>query len=557
MSENRRLSTRNRGEPPLKKRALTPPPPAAAPAPPPPPTEPTLGGLPVKLRDGRPLPTLSERQRLDLSTTAYQSISERSLHLTPLPWRSSLTCSSGVLAASIERSRQKWLVDGIFERYWTKPSKKNNMVNALNPAKETMTRLGNCSITIDPHVFEATLYGVKDVTVTYAPAPLQSPSLSTPQYNPFTPYNTYTSPLNNTPSSVAHPPYQPQQHSHPSQPSLPPFREAFGPFGPQGPPPIYRAPIPNPATAPAAKPPDLSRSGSTHKSASQGENGEPKPDPVIQMLATRAASNQALKTLMKVVASGQASPDQLKEFQSHIDELNSILKSRGSPPPPFGQRSADVAPHSRAEQVSHPAHQTTPFSVPWGPGGPTPTHPQPYQGQTPIKVEPSSKIYPMTASPIPTKAHDRNKSDIDGIVFDLGGTGDRFSFPRFSILEYLYGGTQVIVSFLIIRRGSTAASGKYRGTMSYYQPVTIRLTCPNPKVLEPLARVVAPPDEARRYMDDYFDRLNPAEAVYLATRLPRIMDVEDVETQETSILPDIRPLRPIYPPPNSIMPLAA
>ena len=465
--------------------------------------------------------------------------------------RCSLTCSSGVLAASIERSRQKWLGDGVFERYWTKPSKKNNMTNAPNPAKESMTRLGNCSIIIDPHVFEATLY-------TYTPTPLQPPSLLAPQYNPFSPHGTYTSSLNNTPSSTAHPLYKPQQHSRPAQASLPPFREGFGSFGPQGPPPIYHAPIHNPVPVPAAIPPNLSRSGSTNKSASQGENGEPKPDPVIQMLATRAASNQSLKTLMKVVASGQASPDQLKEFQSHIDELNSILKSRGSSPPPFGsERGAEMAPHVQPEQVSHPTLHSTPFGVPWNQARPNSTHPLPYQGQTPIKVETSSQSYPMPASSAPPKVHDRNKSDIDGIVFDIGGTGDRFSFPRFSILEYLYGGTQVIVSFLVIRRGSTAASGKYKGAMSYYQPITMRLTCPNPKVLKPLARVVAPPDEARRYMDDYFDRLSRAEAVYLATRIPRALDAEDVKDQETSTLPGINLMRPVYSPPDFIMPLAA
>jgi hypothetical protein len=431
------------------------------------------------------------------------------------------------------------------------------MVNAPNPAKETMTRLGNCSIIIDPHVFEATLYTVKDLPVTYAPASPQLPSLSTPQYNPFPPYSNYIAPINITPSSVAHPPYQSQQHSHPPQPSLPPFREGFGSFGPQTLSPIYRAPISNPTPAPAAKTPSLSRSESTNKFISHGENGEPKPDPVIQMLATRAASNQALKTLMKVVASGQASPDQLKEFQSHIDELNSILKSRGSPPPPYvDERGIDAVPHNRPEQTFHPPYHTTPFSAPRSQAGPKPTYPHPYRGPTPIKVE-SMSHNTLTPASSHTTAHDQTQSDIDGVVFDLGRTGDRFSFPRFSILEYLYGGTQVIASFLLIRRGSTAASGKYRGTMSYYQPITIRLTCANPKVLEPLARIVAPPDETRRYMDDYFDRLSPAEAVFLATRLPRSIVTEEAETQETATLPGIHSLRPVYSPPNSIMPLAA
>lgn len=85
--EKRRLSTRNRGEPPLKKRALTPlitpraPPP---PPTPPQPTEPMEEGLPFRVKDPRLLPTLPEPQDSDLSTQEYQTISERSALTIPL-----------------------------------------------------------------------------------------------------------------------------------------------------------------------------------------------------------------------------------------------------------------------------------------------------------------------------------------------------------------------------------------------------------------------------------------------------------------------------------------
>ena len=44
---------------------------------------------------------------------------------------------------------------------------------------------------------------------------------------------------------------------------------------------------------------------------------------VIQTLATRAAINSELKSLLKIVASGKASPVQLKEFQDHINGVGS------------------------------------------------------------------------------------------------------------------------------------------------------------------------------------------------------------------------------------------
>jgi hypothetical protein len=115
-----------------------------------------------------------------------------------------------------------------------------------------------------------------------------------------------------------------------------------------------------------------------------------------------------------------------------------------------------------------------------------------------------------------------SKPDISAVVFEfVGGTGDRYLFPKYSILEYLPGG-QVIASFLIVRKGSAADSPTYDPALDYYQPVTIRLwTNGSGKQLESLAKVVAPQEEVRRYMDDIMDNMTRAEYVLLAMRLPR------------------------------------
>jgi len=117
-----------------------------------------------------------------------------------------------------------------------------------------------------------------------------------------------------------------------------------------------------------------------------------------------------------------------------------------------------------------------------------------------------------------------SKPDISAVVFEfVGGSGDRFLFPKYSILEYLPGG-QVIASFLIVRKGSSAESKSYDPKLDYYQPITIRLFTHQTRQLEALAKVVAPPDEVRRYMDDIMDNMTRAEYVLLAMRLPR--DIE-------------------------------
>ena len=465
------------------------------------------------------------------------------------------TGNSGVLAASIELSRQK-LKEGVFDRYWEKPTKKKPVFEAPNPPKETMTRIGACSLIIEPHVFDITLYNVKDNPIAYA-AP-QPPPLSSPQYNPFATAATYPPYNYNTPP--APPKYQSQQGNQSSQTTLPPFREGFAQFGPQGPTPIDRAPIPVPASIVDPKPPSLPEERSTSQQVGpKDQNGEPKQDPVIQMLATRAASDHGLKTLMKVVASGQASAAQLKDFQDHIDELNTLLKSqpnlveqlpdesRPQPPPRSGQEYASrvVVPTPTPDNSWTQIPSTAPYS--------TPTAKYP-----PIKTEPSAKIQPFTTPSVGSKSlYTVHKPEISSVVFDFGGTGDRFSFPRFSILEYLYGGTQVIVSFLVIRRGSTAKPEKYKDNRNYYQPVTMRLSTSHPKVLEPLAKVVAPPDEVRRYMDSVFDKMSPADTVFLATRLPRAGEPEAIQKLDVIPQPDPQAVRRTYSPPNSIMPFAA
>ena len=73
MAEKRKLSTRNRGQPPLKKRQSTPPPPPPAP----PPVVLVEEGLPTKLKDGQSLPILPEQQEPGLSMMDSQSIAER------------------------------------------------------------------------------------------------------------------------------------------------------------------------------------------------------------------------------------------------------------------------------------------------------------------------------------------------------------------------------------------------------------------------------------------------------------------------------------------------
>lgn len=451
---------------------------------------------------------------------------------------------SGVLQLSLDKSRQKWLMEGIFEKYWTKPSKKKNPVELQNPAKDSMVRLGTCSMIIEPHVFEVTLYSVKEVPYTFLPPMGQGPS----------PASVYTPPGGNlgqgqTPLSdrAAHSGDQAQAlHSQKSAPfQLPPFREGFAQFEPQGPPHILTKMVDQPRFTPVAPPP----SNTSESPSIVNKDGETNPDPIIQMLAARAATNHDLKSLMKVIALGKASHSQLRVFQRHIDDLNGIMLSQKTSPisnSDFQAAQAGIRASNKSSsyQTARPSDPSAAPNLPNQPVSPS------------IKTEPLSQYYSQAPFFQKQKAPLSARQEINAVVFDFtAGTGDRFILPKHSILEYLPGNTQVLVSFLITRKGSTANGGTYKEKLDYYQPITLRLSTPNPRTLEPLARIVIAPDEVRAYMSDIMTRMKMADLVYLATRLPRAQEDNSTDKDKRGTERDQEVLRPIYSPPNSLFPV--
>ncbi|KAL8892593.1 MAG: hypothetical protein Q9192_005591 [Flavoplaca navasiana] len=548
MSEKRKPTTRYQGQRPPKRRQLSATPPTPAPKQPTP--KDTIQNpkeqLPVKLKESQSLPTQAEGQDPNLLDADFQSIAE-----------------SGVLALSIQQSRQTWITDGIFDRYWTRPTKKKGMIDSPNPARETMNKLGVCSMIIDPHVFEATLYIVRENQPVFMPSHVPPPPMPSGPvnqgYNPYQDHKTYQQQTQPSYSHGIYPQYHPQYPPNATNLTLPPFREGFGQFSPSGPS-IYHnsapsRPIEQNHSRGTAPPPNLPDQGSD-PSAIDGEN---KTDPVIQMLATRAASDHNLKALMKVVASGHASQDQLRDFQNHIDELNNLIKGQKGhhePTPPQEHRPQPPPPPPQQPQ-NYPA-APRPSPMPQTPG---PASSSPYNSLPPmsahIKAEPPSQS-PYFSHLAPPPKPTSPKPDVISVVFDFSSNGDRFTFPRFSILEYLPGRTQVIASFLVIRKGSAAASapGEYNRNLTYYQPVTIRLLAANPKILEPLSRVVAPPEEVRKYMNGIFDKMSPAKPAYLVLRLPRAKGDEEAETSEAPVQMSAGLVKRVYSPPNSLVPLA-
>jgi len=360
--------------------------------------------LPVRLAEGQALPTLPAPQSLDLSPHEYQDIQH-----------------SGVLSASLQRSRAVW-VSGVnfrlFHAFFTPPKK---VADRTEEDKQNIQRqkeivrnfplVGEAQLVIEPHTFPIRLYGPREVA-------RQLPKKQTtygqwPSHAQQSPYQY------NSPSTA---PYQVTPQPRPTPPKPPP----------------PKAPQPAPQV-----------------------NQTPAPDPVIHMLAQRAGQDPELKAVMKIVAAGQATKQQLEFFQGHINELTNILQkqkeaaARAPPPPPPPPKPVVAPPPPQPLPPVQPPPQ--PVVKPF-----TPVPPQTHQPQM-APVPPHNAPYPTTHShgynqpqqyqqPQYAPASQPPRSSYRPLVFEfVEGNGDKFYFPSYSFMEWLNASQGAKFSFLITK----------------------------------------------------------------------------------------------------------
>ncbi|TWU76181.1 hypothetical protein ED733_002969 [Metarhizium rileyi] len=238
----------------------------------------------------------------------------------------------------------------------------------------------------------------------------------------------------------------------------------------------------------------------------------PRSDPLVVLLVKTALEDQRTRDMIRRIAEGKPGFNDATDLKQTLDRLH---------------RDAKITPK---------AATPTPSPLRQPPINGAPAASQPKAHAPPQGAEQAGQ---QVKSKAPSHA---NRPDISAVVFDFG-SGDRYLFPRYSILEFLpaQSGQQVVASFLIVRKGSTS---EYGGDpkLDYYQPVTIRLQTATGRYLENLARVVAPQHEVRNYMDDVMDNMTRAEYVLLAMRLPRAdFEPEEVVPAEDSKASSLTP----------------
>jgi hypothetical protein len=515
------------------RRAVRSPTPEAVPTPPPEDT------LPTKVTSSRPLPTTKQKQASKLFAEDYQSVAE-----------------SAILAASLHRSRMQWLSDGIFKKYWVKPVKRKGVIEQPpnNPDVKTMTRLGTGAISAEPHKFEVTFYTVKEaLPMQYKPPVQVPPRVPAPQPSPpgNTPYKP-TTPASTVQAGVAVPAPSQQATTVKQEPTVPPTKPAT-PSVPIAKPATPSVP-PSQQTVQATPPPPKTNS-----------------DPVIQMLAARAATDPHLKELMKVVATSKANAEQLKEFQKHIDEFNAVVKKQelerleaekrakaqaSAPPVQAGSQQQQPPPSTVAPSSAVPSPASTPAQVPPGTATPSPApgttpfatpgaaHPSVYNTSAPRPPPPVFATYP---SPRPMQEY------IKHIILEFHGesaTTDRFVFPAYAALDMKPGGLEMLTSFFVERKGSdliasigesnpedlAATRIKWQADVEYYQPVTIMVRANQHKTIETIARAAKTLPEVQSYMRHVITNKTRAPTEYLVHQLPREKGVAESEMPSADLV---------------------
>ncbi|KAF2214578.1 hypothetical protein CERZMDRAFT_94971 [Cercospora zeae-maydis SCOH1-5] len=423
------------------------------------------GGLVAKLSDVKPLPVLLEPQPLSLSDDEYQSLS-----------------SSAVLPASLERSRMRWISKGVFERYWVKPEggKNGKPPPPNNPDAKWMKSRGECRIRIEPHLFVADMY-VED----RGKPPGAAPKQPIPQYRPT------------------------QQHGaqqHQNRPLPPVLLPPSSGQNVTGAPPKSQAP-----QRPQEPGPRVPHASSSTASSPPVPQQGPKPDPVISLLATRASNDPQLKALMKEVATGNATQDQLKVFQKHIDELTAIIskqRQHEEDSTAKGFQQANVIQHDGPSDTQPSiASQAAPPQPLKPPIHPAAQQPPPHYGQQ-----------QTWSAPIPAPTN----LPVILAFKDAGATEDRFLFPQHSILEAL-SPQHLLVSFMVTRKVHQAIDTTYLDlNTEYWQPVTIMIEVAygREELLNCIRRWVKPAEEVRKHMESIMLTCKRVPDCFLALRLP-------------------------------------
>lgn len=413
---------------------------------------------------------------------------------------------SFALSHSLAQSRNRWLSGAMFTKFWTRPPRGRKLAEGEVNAREKMTKLCECLMAIGPHIFDVKLFIVKDESkedgdkasvepedksqaplegakepteneqppqpqeqdaqqeqnsdVKLEPAPTEVvPRPASPQPASPPPAREPTPPEPNppepTPPAPASPEPVPEQTQVNHNPDLDPaLTGASNPTGKPESTPVNTGNVPRDTTPPPPTDPSLPADAAspnqpqdsqlprspTPTAASVASN--PNNMATIMKLQAIARIDRSLNSLMKIVASGNATPEQITAFQGYINgaramELEDIPRFFKPVPDPDGPLGLDPTGKGKGKLKKDGGLRK--------PGKPRGRTAGKYQKKTkdgePKKKDPNKP----KNSYIPKKLQKKVT-----IVFEFkDNPADRYIVPKNSIIEILPT-NEVLISFLLL-----------------------------------------------------------------------------------------------------------
>lgn len=399
---------------------------------------------------------------------------------------------SFALSHSLAQSRNRWLSGAMFTKFWTRPPRGRKLAEGEVNAREKMTKLCECLMAIGPHIFDVKLFIVKgendDNPNGSAEPEDKNPQQDVPNQDSNVPQEPAEDKqvLNETSSDIKS---EPQRESvepvaqdpkldpaltgtsdtandkppEPIQPQLaptisvepnPPVEEPAPPKDstpvptdpalPSQPTPTHNLNNPN-AEGPVRPPPPQgvqdaqSQRSPTPTAASVASN--PNNMATIMKLQAIARIDRSLNSLMKIVASGNATSEQITAFQAYINgarsmELEDIPRFFKPVPDPDGGPGIDPLGKGKGKKKD---------GGPRKPGKP--------RGRTAGKYQKKNKDGEVKKkdpnkpknSYVPKKLQKKVT-----IVFEFkDNPADRYIIPKNSIIEILPT-NEVLISFLLL-----------------------------------------------------------------------------------------------------------
>lgn len=375
---------------------------------------------------------------------------------------------SHVLRHSLEQSRNVWLSGELFEKFWTRPPRGRKLATGEVNAREKMTKLCECSMIIGPHLFEVKLFIVKDESndvKQLAQEDLRMEEMQRQQMaqQPITQHQNVT-PVKQEPSEEKEMEQSPQQSTSilprpepestekdPVQAS--PTKEVTSPSCSSAQPlesslqKTSSAPLrpiaPSPGTPVAdGRPP----SPTLHEPITSANN-----QAIIAKLQAMARVDSILSSLMKIVATGNASNTQILDFQQYI------ARARAMQLPPTHHLSSTATDNNgnnannnnmkNNNSITTTTTTTTNAAMPKKIAKPSPKQPKkPKQQYTPRKLLKNVMI-----------------------VFEFkDNPTDRYILPKESIVEVLPSGN-VLLSFMVFHKSLDGKNKKQESKSSKKQ----------------------------------------------------------------------------------------